>query len=217
MAIAIPCHGATVGSGPFELQSFFPALTPTFNVEPGSVGGFCDPFTGIGCDASVNDGSGNSAFVDWVSGNAFDLGIFSSASVKPISFALDIGNVRSTDDKPIETLTFNFGGGTPLNDLNIDGFVKSADNPSAPDLPTVITEIRADEDRALVFLQNVSPLLWADGVTFRFDVTFAADQEPGGGGGTDPMSVIPLPAGGVLLLSALGLFAGLRRRGRDRI
>lgn len=200
-AFGLPATAASVTADAFDFQGDFGPDEPRTAAVAQSVAGSCDPFDGSGCDAGFDfDGSG--VFVDWVDGDSFDIGIFGNALD---SLTLRLTGLSFTDGAEITSVSYNEGGGSPSNSLNIDGFLASADNPTGASAPFVST----DFDNSVfgnIFLQidDIDSLLWGDGVTMRFDVGLSD-----GGGSVD---VVPLPAGGILILSGLFALGALKRR-----
>lgn len=199
--VAGAASASTVSSNPFDFRAVFGPDEPQSSVTAGSVAGSCDPFDGTGCDGGI-DSNGTTVFIDWVDGDSFDIGI---AGNPETDFNVRITDLLFAGDAEVTSLTFNLGGGDPANSQNIDGFLfDPVNNPTAPDAPSISTDVFlnpfTDTYTLSIDFNDVSDLLWADAVTMRFDVGFA-----------DPVSVVPLPAGGLMLLTGLAGFAGARR------
>ena len=200
-AVGLPASAASVTADIFDFRGEFGPDEPRTDAVAQSAAGSCDPFDGSGCDAGFDfDGSG--VFIDWVDGDSFDIGIFGNALD---SLTLRLTGLSFTDSAEITSVSYDEGGGSPSNSQNIEGFLVSVDNPTGASAPFVSTDFN-NFGVSNIFLQidDIDTLLWGDGVTMRFDVGLSD-----GGGSVD---VVPLPAGGILILSGLFAFGALKRR-----
>lgn len=191
----------SIGMNDFTFSTSTGSGNAETTVTPQSIAGLCDPFDGNGCDGGL-DQDGTSYLVDFVDGDSFDIGISGSGQE---AFRIDLKDLIFAGGAAISSLAFNLGGGDPLNPFNVEDFLFSPQNNTAPPAPDIDTDFSGDS--ITLSFSQVSPLLFGDAVAFRFDIGF--DDGGNGGGG---VSQVPLPAGGLFLLAGIGSVVALRRR-----
>lgn len=193
-------NASSITVNPFTFSVSDGTDNESTSVSATSVAGFCDPLNAGGCDGGV-DVNGAEVYIDWVDGDSFDIGIFAGPAS---DIDITLTGLTFSGGKSITSVDFNLFGSAPENDLNIDDYVNSPANQNGIPAPFIYTSFLNDTSSSLILINidQLSSFLWGDGITMRFDVGLSGSNT----------NVVPLPASGWLLVSALlGLF-GFRKR-----
>lgn len=147
---------------------------------------FVDPV-----NSAAGFGDNFDIIITWVDGNSFDVSLL-LFNTDALDLSLELTGLDFTDGGPIQGASFN----RPASD--VDSFL--VDNPAAVFIEPVVSFT----ETSVLAIWGYNAALGADGPRLRFDVDLG-DEDP---------TAIPLPAGGVLLVTALAVLGAARLRRR---
>lgn len=196
---AAPAFAGTLASPVFTGLFTIDGVSTADTLGTPGTAGVCDIFSDAsGCDLDTGAGVVPRLLVDWVDGDSFDIFFFGEigfGNTASVSFALaDLFFEMSGVPVDILDVVLNRA------DSNLDGFLASVGNPTGAIFSDPVISVLKSGVSAQ--FNDYSGQLDADGPRFRFDVRTS----------TPVVAAVPVPAGAVLLASALFGLGALRRR-----